>query len=523
MKNFLAETQCSPFNQKIVLNKRLLCSFSGGQDSSVVFFTLLHRKITSQNLIIIYCHHFWQPHNFKASVSIFQLSFALKIPYALILPNTSLLNENRSRDWRKKALSRFSHIEHPSILITGHTQTDRLETNLNKLFRGTSPKGFRNVSSQNYKTPIIFFFSPMLSFFSFPLTQSTQLFNLEKNGYKFKVFFTSLNRFSKTQNSNLLITNFLKVYNRTHKNSNRYRKYDLKSKKTILNSSHKLRLWDGGSQKERSSRKLKNFLSQTSLWGWREEPFFTQKSILTQKKSNQVVVSKFWAWKNAEARPLENNEKILVSLAPFIPKTVFLGSQTFFIKEKNLNRLSQKRMFWDMRNKKKNSISFCFYSCSMDLKLYQEKPVENETRQTISKLAKIYDLPVFQDITNFSVHSSRNKIRHILFPLLGFSFQKKVNLALSNFFEILKQENYQIDNLFRNFYFLFDFFLLSFNNNDIEFFDKFLWMFFYNKSEFSLQPQIFKKSVENFSERDLLFEHLFNIKKTILIESQIEN
>ena len=85
-------------------------------------------------------------------------------------------------------------------------------------------------------------------------------------------------------------------------------------------------------------------------------------------------------------------------------------------------------------------VSMRYYSRLREVKIYLEKPIEKETRQTILKLAKIYDLPVFQDITNFSFHSSRNKIRHIVFPFLGSIFQKKVNFSLSHFFEILKQE-----------------------------------------------------------------------------------
>lgn len=454
MKQFLAETQCFLFSQQIVLNKRLLCSFSGGQDSSVVFFSLLHRKTTSQHLNIIYCHHFWQVQNFQASVSIFQLSFVLKIPYTLILPNKPIVNENRSRDWRKKALSRFSHIEYPSILITGHTQTDTLETNLNNLVRGTSLKGFRKVNYQKYKTPVILFFSPFIfvvsSLSPFCLTPSKQMPDLEKNGQKLKVFFTSPYKFS---------------------------------------------------------QKFSNFTPpQPSLWESVDKPFFTKKNTLNQQKSRQLAFGKFHGWKNVEVETLKNNYKIEFYLAR-LPEGFFTNGNNF------RHRL---------RNQNKNSASFCFYSRPSELKLYLEKPIEKKTRQTILKLAKIYDLPVFQDITNFSFHSSRNKIRHILFPLLGSISQKKVNVSLSHFFEILKQENDQFKKLFRKFYFLFNFFPFPFKDNEGENFEKLLWVFFYDTREFKFQPQFFKKSVENFSERDLAFEHIFSLQKILLIKSQLE-
>lgn len=504
MKQFLVETQCFLFRQKIVLNKRLLCSFSGGQDSSVVFFSLLHRKTTSQNMHIIYCHHFWQPQNFQVSTSSFQLSFVLKIPYTLMFPNMFLVNENRSRDWRKKALSRFFYIKHPSILLTGHTQTDRLETNFNNLFRGTSSKGLKKVSSQKYKIPVILFFSPYIFCISllyfFCLSQSEQNSGLKKNRQRFKVFLPNQDKFFLNQNSDILLTIFARFFNQTPKILITYKDYHLKSKKTFPNYC--------GFKKQTIFKKIEKFNPQPSLI---EEPFFTQKKTLNQEKTTQVQFNKFWVWETNETESLENNHKIDF---PHTQNGVFETGlrKYFFAKGKNLQH--------QLRIQTKTSVSFCFYSCSSQLKLSLEKPVEKETRQTLSKLAKLYDLPVFQDITNFSFHSSRNKIRHILFPFLGSIFQKKVNFSLSHFFEILKQENYQIDNLFRKFYFLFDF--LPFKQTEMKSFENLLWVFFYDASEVSFQPQLFKKSVENFSERDLSFEHLFSLQKILLLKNQLE-
>lgn len=548
MKQFLDETYCFRVNQKLLLKKRLLCSLSGGQDSSVVFFSLLHTKTTNQYLNIIYCHHFWQAQNFQAAVGIFKLSFALKIPYTLILPNMSLFNENRSRDWRKKTLFRVSTIEHPSILVTGQTETDRLETNFNNLFRGTSSKGFRKSSSQTFQTPIILFFSPfvfiILSNFRFRLNQSKQTQYLEKNGQKFKFFRKKPYSFSNNQNVDVLIKHFETVFNQTHQKSNTFQPSNLKLKKIIpnfptsLSLSHKQFSWEkrcfpkifqfldfptnfvcgkeSGRGKKIFSKKLENLEMS--------ESFLTQKKTLNQNQSTQLVFGKFWVWKNNKHKPnsktfeisCKNNRNIEFSNTP----------QAFFGNGKNLYpknfgsypKMRNLEMNKRFRHQNKHSVSFCIYSYPIELKLNIDQPIEKKTRGTISKLAKIYDLSVFQDITNFSFHSSRNKIRHVLFPLFGSIFQKKVNFSLSHFFKILTQENQYFENLFQKLYFLFNFFPLFYKEDEFESFEKLLWAFFYDTSELSFQAEFVKKTVENFSERSLSFEQIFSLEKILLIE-----
>lgn len=145
--------------QKLLREKNHVFSpVSGGQDSLLLIFILLHTKKFSA-LDIIYCQHFWQPKNFLAARFLFQLSFLIEAPYTVVLPKKVLCEENFSRSWRKKIFFRFGGLEKIPSLFTGHTLTDNFETSVNNLLRGTSPKIFYNFKTLNFKKSTKIFFS----------------------------------------------------------------------------------------------------------------------------------------------------------------------------------------------------------------------------------------------------------------------------------------------------------------------------------------------------------------------------
>lgn len=140
------------------IQSSILCTVSGGQDSIFTFLLLLHTK-KIDSLKIIYCQHFWQIKNFFSARLIFQISYLVEVPYTLILPQKLVESENESRDWRKKNFCRVSQLEHILTIITGHTETDNLEKNLNNLFRGTSPAGLSSLNILNASNRVGLFFS----------------------------------------------------------------------------------------------------------------------------------------------------------------------------------------------------------------------------------------------------------------------------------------------------------------------------------------------------------------------------
>ena len=145
------------FSTLVKNQKRLLCTLSGGQDSILNFFLLLHSS-KKDYLQIVYFHHFWQIKNFFSTRFIFQISSLMKVPYTLILPKTFFLTENESRTWRKKNFCRISQREHFLTSLTGHTETDTLEKHLHNVLRGTSPAGLSDFNFLKSKNKVVFFF-----------------------------------------------------------------------------------------------------------------------------------------------------------------------------------------------------------------------------------------------------------------------------------------------------------------------------------------------------------------------------
>lgn len=136
----------------------ILITVSGGQDSICLFFILLQlKKQWKWNFGILYCNHFWQIEAFYTSSLIFKLGFLFLIPAYLSLPSENIFSEQKSRNWRYSKFRRLSHFYNYNIVVTGHTATDRIETILLQLIRGTSTRGlttlnwFRPISGHNSK------------------------------------------------------------------------------------------------------------------------------------------------------------------------------------------------------------------------------------------------------------------------------------------------------------------------------------------------------------------------------------
>lgn len=122
-------------------NQIILISLSGGQDSVSIFFILLHlKKQWNWSFGIIYCNHLWQQNAFYTSCFILKIASIFYIPmYCLVTPIT-IFNECQSRYWRYDVFYRISFFYNYEFISTGHTSSDKIETILFQLIRGTSPK-----------------------------------------------------------------------------------------------------------------------------------------------------------------------------------------------------------------------------------------------------------------------------------------------------------------------------------------------------------------------------------------------
>ncbi len=132
-------------------NQCVLLSISGGQDSICVFFIFIQlRKQWNWKFGIIFCNHLWQKNTFFTTLLIIQLAYIFKIPIYCTITTNKIFNEYQSRYWRYSIFYRISCFYNYKIITTGHTSSDKIETILFQMIRGSSTKSFSSLNSKKY-------------------------------------------------------------------------------------------------------------------------------------------------------------------------------------------------------------------------------------------------------------------------------------------------------------------------------------------------------------------------------------
>jgi tRNA(Ile)-lysidine synthase TilS/MesJ len=137
---------CSKDKKKL---KNLLCAISGGQDSILLLFSLLHlRSLYQFNLELVYCNHFWQKSNFSNSKDLFKLAFFWQIPIHIAVPEMEIYSEAIGSNWRKKNFSKIANFSNSEEILIGHTASDQIETAIWHILRGASPNGIASLKEK---------------------------------------------------------------------------------------------------------------------------------------------------------------------------------------------------------------------------------------------------------------------------------------------------------------------------------------------------------------------------------------
>ncbi len=166
----------------------------------------------------------------------------------------------------------------------------------------------------------------------------------------------------------------------------------------------------------------------------------------------------------------------------------------------------------------KTSSSFCFSSkiCKSYVKFF--KPLQNNSRLTVSKLSTVYDLPVISDVTNFSSLFSRNKIRHQLVPFLRCLFQIKCESQLTKFFSLLAKQYKQLENKLFEVYIVFNLLKMKslqpkeFSSQSAESIDVRFFSTLINKSELSLHSSLIQKITYEYKEIEFSFSQINDLQ-----------
>ncbi len=165
--------------QLLPKKSRVLIAVSGGQDS------LCLGKILSQlqkkwdwSLAIAHCDHQWEADEGIAD-HVEKFALNLQLPFYLKTAKNLKETENEARKWRYKALIEMAKEQNCKYIVTAHTKSDRAETFLYNLIRGSGSDGLRSMNWERELDKDIYLVRPLLEITRSETLQFCQVLNLE--------------------------------------------------------------------------------------------------------------------------------------------------------------------------------------------------------------------------------------------------------------------------------------------------------------------------------------------------------
>ena len=445
-------------NKKKLLkpNQSMVLAISGGQDSIILFFIFLQLKNQwNWSLSIIYCNHLWQKDSFYTMSHLFKLAYLLNIPIYLAVTLQKIFTEQKARNWRSLTFQRMTGFYLFSIVVLGHSKSDRVETGLFNLFRGSSTKG---VSSLNWTKIVV-----KECFFKLSKTQLNQISN--KNELTNTSFLFELFIFSLSEN----IKNFNKICYKITKNT---------SVETQLLKPIRSQIDIGKSRKDvffkRKSPTLINknnitnvmkkfliykigvhfkckFITKTTY------PLFEKKRYqILKKKKKRILKNLLSTQHHIFAMNLMNTFVYTNTIRKEVKQKNNVKTETFLPKtkpNKNLNKNfchvfvgpKQKYHFcyrgpFFVERKDAKFLSF-FYKHEYTL----VRPLLSISRFDLKKICNSWKIPLFPDQSNQKLKYQRNRIRKQILPTLRFFFNPQIDTTIFQFVEIINSEQEYLD------------------------------------------------------------------------------
>ncbi|MEA5593572.1 tRNA lysidine(34) synthetase TilS [Rivularia sp. UHCC 0363] len=144
-------------------NQRLLIAVSGGQDSLCLTQLMLDLQPKwGWDLGIVHCDHKWREDSQANAKYVEQLAEKWGIPFYLETASQTLNSEAAARNWRYEVFSAIACSNNYQCVITGHTATDRAETLLYNLMRGSGADGLQALTWQRPLLNEIMLVRPLL-------------------------------------------------------------------------------------------------------------------------------------------------------------------------------------------------------------------------------------------------------------------------------------------------------------------------------------------------------------------------
>ncbi|MEA5465486.1 tRNA lysidine(34) synthetase TilS [Leptothoe sp. PORK10 BA2] len=136
---------------KVLLPKdtAILMAVSGGQDSLCMAKLLLDLgERWGWRLAIVHCDHGWRPDSAENAAHVMGLAQQWQLPYFGETAQALRATEAAARNWRYGVFADVARRHGYHHVVTGHTATDRAETVLYNLLRGSGADGIQALSWQ---------------------------------------------------------------------------------------------------------------------------------------------------------------------------------------------------------------------------------------------------------------------------------------------------------------------------------------------------------------------------------------
>jgi tRNA(Ile)-lysidine synthase len=151
--------------QLLPAQQRLLVAVSGGQDSLCLWQLLADLQDKWHwELAIVHCDHGWEL-DIGLADHVAQFAQAAGVQFHLQVADPSLSlqpTEANARAWRYAALIEIAQTHNYPYVVTGHTQSDRAETLLHNLIRGSGADGLQSLTWQRFLALGIQLIRPLL-------------------------------------------------------------------------------------------------------------------------------------------------------------------------------------------------------------------------------------------------------------------------------------------------------------------------------------------------------------------------
>ena len=421
-------------------NQSMILAISGGQDSiSLLFIFIQLKNQWNWKLSIIYCNHLWQKDSFYTMLHLFKLSYLLNVPLYLAVTLQKVLTEQKARNWRSLTFQRITGFYLFSVIITGHSKSDRIETGFFNLFRGSGTQGVGSLNWTKVKIKDYFF-------------------KLNKNNLK-----------QISMNSPMLLKSSLKS---SIKDTTRDTTSSFPFATQRIKGTHTASLWSEVLSETKIKFLVIGLISpvgkkQTKIVciPSHEEEMSTQIKIGTlsmsdaptnKNKGNVVFVRQTasltetmcYAFNDFKSIPLLLSLTVRSKKASEEKREVCAALISCLLKR--TKKIRDTKSIGHQPSYGANYITRGFIETKFLSQFYKNeyilvRPFLSLTRFDLKKICNSWKIPLFPDQSNQKLKYQRNRIRKQILPTLRFFFNPQIDTTLYQFIEIINSEQEYMD------------------------------------------------------------------------------